>query len=69
MLDHAREAIDMARGRHREALESHGRPGLAMTRLLEIISEAAARRETCNSGADKRRQFRVDWTRLRLAPH
>jgi len=43
MLDHAREAVEMASGRKRPDLDSDRQFGLAMTRLLEILGEAAAR--------------------------
>jgi uncharacterized protein with HEPN domain len=42
MLDHAVEAIEMASGRRREDLETDRQFCLAMTRLVEIIGEAAA---------------------------
>ena len=43
MLDHAREAVQMASGRTRPELDTDRQFGLAMTRLLEILGEAAAR--------------------------
>jgi uncharacterized protein with HEPN domain len=43
MLDHAREAIEMVRGRDRCDLDSDRQLNLALTRLLEIIGEAAGR--------------------------
>jgi uncharacterized protein with HEPN domain len=43
MLDHAREAVAMALGRSRADLDADRQLNLAMTRLLEIIGEAAAR--------------------------
>jgi uncharacterized protein with HEPN domain len=43
MLDHAREAIAMAQGRNRADLDADRQLSLAMTRLMEIIGEAAAR--------------------------
>jgi uncharacterized protein with HEPN domain len=43
MLDHAVEAVEMATGRRPEDLESDRQFCLAMTRLVEIIGEAAAR--------------------------
>ena len=42
MLDHAAEAVEMAAGRRREDLEVDRQFCLAMTRLVEIIGEAAA---------------------------
>lgn len=43
MLDHAREAVEMSRGRTPEHLTQDRMFGLAIVRLLEIIGEAAAR--------------------------
>ena len=43
MLDHAREAVEMARGRSRSELETDRALNLALVRLLEIVGEAAAR--------------------------
>lgn len=43
MLDHAREAVEMARGCTRADLDRDRRLNLALVRLLEIVGEAAAR--------------------------
>jgi len=43
MLDHAREAEDLARGRSREDLDADRLLNLSLVRLLEIVGEAAAR--------------------------
>lgn len=43
MLDHAREAVEMARGKTRADLDSNRQLNLALVRLLEIIGEAASR--------------------------
>lgn len=43
MLDHAREAVAMARGRQRHELDADRQLNLALVRLIEIIGEAAAR--------------------------
>jgi uncharacterized protein with HEPN domain len=43
MLDHAREALEMARGRTREDLDTDRMLNLALVRLLEILGEAANR--------------------------
>jgi uncharacterized protein with HEPN domain len=43
MLLHAREAIEIAHGRTRADLDADRLLNLALTRLLEIIGEAAAR--------------------------
>jgi len=41
MLDHAREAVERARGKTRADLDSNRQLNLALVRLLEIIGEAA----------------------------
>lgn len=43
MLDHAREACAIARGRKRSDLESDRMLQLSLTRLAEIVGEAASR--------------------------
>ena len=43
MLDHAREAADMVRGKTRADLDKDRQLNLSLTRLLEIIGEAAGR--------------------------
>ena len=43
MLDHAREAVDMTRGRKRADLDRDRQLNLALVRLLEIVGEAANR--------------------------
>ena len=43
MLNHAREAVAMAAGRTREDLATDRMLELALTRLVEIIGEAATR--------------------------
>ncbi|MFP3975100.1 MAG: DUF86 domain-containing protein [Chloroflexota bacterium] len=43
MLDYARQAVAMARGRERPDLESDYMFQLALTRLAEIVGEAASR--------------------------
>ena len=43
MLDHAVEAVDIARGRTREDLDSDRQLNLSLVRLLEIGGEAAGR--------------------------
>ncbi|TET32276.1 MAG: DUF86 domain-containing protein [Planctomycetota bacterium] len=42
MLDYAREALEMVRGRKREDLDADRKLNLALVRLLEIVGEAAA---------------------------
>ena len=43
MLDHAREAVVMARGRTRADLDTDRQLNLSLVRLLEIVGEAAAK--------------------------
>jgi uncharacterized protein with HEPN domain len=43
MLDHAAEAVQMAEGRQRHDLEADRQFCLALTHLVEIVGEAAAR--------------------------
>ncbi len=43
MLDHAREAVEMARGRFRVDLDTDRQMNLALVRLMEVIDEAATR--------------------------
>lgn len=43
MLDHAREAVTMIRGRERSELDTDRMLQLAVTRVLEIVGEAANR--------------------------
>jgi uncharacterized protein with HEPN domain len=42
MLEHAREAVDLAQGKTRDGLERDRVLQLALTRLVEIVGEAAA---------------------------
>lgn len=43
MLDHAREAVQLAAGRKRSDLDADRMLNLSLTRLLEIVGEAASR--------------------------
>ena len=43
MLDHAREAVEMIRGRSRTDLDTERQMNLALVRLMEVIGEAATR--------------------------
>ncbi len=60
MLDHAREAVQMASGRSRPDLDSDRQFGLAMTRLLEILGEAAAR----VSETGRKRWPEIPWAKI-----
>jgi uncharacterized protein with HEPN domain len=42
MLDHAREAVELAKGKTREDLENTRLLQLGLVRLVEIVGEAAA---------------------------
>jgi uncharacterized protein with HEPN domain len=57
MLDHAREAIVMARGKTKSDLLTDRKLGLAVTRLLEIIGEAAVR----VSSATRQKYELIEW--------
>ena len=43
MLDHAREAVEMVKGKTRADLDADRQLNLALVRLVEVIGEAAAR--------------------------
>ena len=43
MLEHAREAVNLAEGKRREDLDTDRMLELALTRLVEIVGEAATR--------------------------
>lgn len=43
MLDHAREAVEMAEGKERSDLDKERQLELSLVRLIEIVGEAAAR--------------------------
>ena len=58
MLDYAQEAIDLARGRVRADLDTDRQFNLAMTRLLEVVGEAASR----VSPAGRERHPQIPWS-------
>jgi uncharacterized protein with HEPN domain len=43
MLDHAREAVEMVKGKTRADLDADRQLNLSLVRLVEVIGEAAAR--------------------------
>ncbi len=43
MLEHSREAVDMGAGRTRADLDSDRQLNLSLTRLVEVVGEAASR--------------------------
>lgn len=51
MLSHAEEAVSLAQGRTRSDLDTDRMLNLALTRLLEVVGEAAGRvpKEQCES--------------------
>ena len=60
MLDHAREAVAMAKGRTRGDLYADRMLNLALVRLLEIIGEAASR-----TPVDERTQHaNIPWSQI-----
>jgi len=60
MLDHAREAVSMARGKTRGDLDTDRKLNLALVRLLEIIGEAAGR----ISKEDRDRYSNIPWPEI-----
>jgi uncharacterized protein with HEPN domain len=60
MLDHAREAAELVRGRSRGDLDSDRVLGLALVRLLEIVGEAANR----VSEETRRQQPAIPWSQI-----
>jgi uncharacterized protein with HEPN domain len=60
MLDHAREAIELVRGMHRQDLDRERVVQLALVRLIEIVGEAGRRVEV----EDRRRYELIPWTEL-----
>jgi len=60
MLDHAREALAMARGRSRSDLDTNRMLTLALVKLLEILGEAANRVRS----EDQARYLQIPWQQL-----
>jgi uncharacterized protein with HEPN domain len=60
MLDHAQEAIAMARGRERADLDTDRQFNLALVRLVEIIGEAANRVPE----AERAHMGQVPWSQI-----
>jgi uncharacterized protein with HEPN domain len=60
MLEHAQEAIDLAQGKRREDLGADRMLELALTRLVEIIGEAAAR----VSSAGRETHQQIPWPEI-----
>ena len=60
MLNHAREAADMIRGRKRGDLDTDRMLELSLVRLVEIVGEAASQLE----GADQARYPSIPWPQV-----
>ena len=60
MLDHAHEALGLAKGRARPDLDTDRLLNLALTRLLEVVGEAAAR----VSPAGREKSPAVPWSEI-----
>ena len=60
MLDHAREAVVLSRGRSRNDLDSDRTLNLALVRLMEIIGEAASRVPE----ESRRRHSSISWSQI-----
>ena len=60
MRDHAREAICLTQGRSRGDLEDDRLLTLALTRLVEIVGEAAGRVPS----SERRKYPGIDWPRI-----
>ena len=60
MLDHAREAADLAKSRNRSDLDTDRLLGLGLVRLLEIVGEAAGR----ISEGLRAEQTSIPWPRI-----
>ena len=60
MLDHAREAVAMVRGKTRADLDIDRQLNLALVRLLEIIGEAASRVPESERPSDPS----IPWTQI-----
>jgi uncharacterized protein with HEPN domain len=60
MLDHAREAVEMAESKTRPDLDTDRKLNLALVRLLEIIGEAAGR----ISPEEQSRYSQIPWPEI-----
>ncbi|MBN1867039.1 DUF86 domain-containing protein [Candidatus Sumerlaeota bacterium] len=60
MLDHAREAVELSEGRTREDLRADRMLQLALTRLVEVVGEAATRVST----RTRVRHSSIAWTQI-----
>jgi uncharacterized protein with HEPN domain len=60
MLDHAKEAVVMARGKTRAELDRNRQLNLSLVRLLEIVGEAAGR----VPGEERARHPDIPWPEI-----
>jgi len=60
MLDHAREAVELVSERTRDDLRGDRLLGLAMTRLVEVIGEAANRVPP----EERRKYTGIEWSQI-----
>lgn len=60
MLDHAKEAVTMVRGKTRAELDNDRQLNLALVRLLEIVGEAAGRVPS----EDRSRHPNIPWAEI-----
>lgn len=60
MRDHAKEALDLAKGKQREDLDAQRVLNLALVRLLEIVGEAANRMPP----EDRDRYPQIPWSQI-----
>lgn len=60
MLDHAKEAVTMVRGKTRAELDNDRQLNLALVRLLEIVGEAAGR----VPAEDRSRHPNIPWAEI-----
>jgi uncharacterized protein with HEPN domain len=60
MLDHAKEAVAMVRGRTRGELDTDRQLNLSLVRLLEIVGEAAGR----VSANERARHPNIPWSEI-----
>jgi uncharacterized protein with HEPN domain len=65
MLEHAREAVEMIRGRNRAEIHTNRMLQLALVHLVQIVGEAATR----VSGADQGAYPQIPWSKAIAARH
>jgi uncharacterized protein with HEPN domain len=65
MLEHAREAVEMIRGRNRAEIHTNRMLQLALVHLVQIVGEAATR----VSGAGQAAYPQIPWSKAIAARH